>query len=117
MEPPIVLQETSFNTSDINSFGSSHSFTLMPEKTVEVNQPRDNVYFFTCLPILSITLILNSLAVVVIRRKEHSGFNRLIIYDCVVNMVTMFLSVVHQSPWFIGCPLWVCLTYSQTCKL
>ena len=38
-------------------------------------------------------------------------------YDCMVNMVTMFLSVVHQSPWFIGWPEWVCLTYSQTCKM
>ena len=117
MESPVFPRKTHFNTSDINSFESSRSFILMLEKTVEVNQPRDNVYIFTCLPILSITLILNSLAVVVIRQKEHCGLNRLIIYDCMVNMVTMFLSVVHQSPWFIGWPEWVCLTYSQTCKM
>ena len=60
MESPVFPQQTHFNTSDINSFESSRSFILMLEKTVEVNQPRDNVYFFTCLPILSITLILNS---------------------------------------------------------
>ena len=34
--------------------------------------------------------------------------------DCLVNMVTMFLSVVHQSPWFIGWPRWMCQTYAFT---
>ena len=109
------LQHKSFNTSNVDSFPSSFILTL--EKTVEVNQPRDVVYIFTCLPILSIALIVNSLAVVVIWRKEQTGLNSLIIYDCLVNMVTMFLSLVHQSPWFVGLPQWVCLTYGQTCKV
>ena len=112
---PLFLQQTSFNISGVNSFESSYFLTL--DKTVEVNQPRDNVYIFTCLPILFLALIVNSLAVVVIWRKEQTGLNSLIICDCLVNMVTMFLSVVHQSPWFIGWPRWVCLTYRQTCKL
>ena len=111
----IFFQPTYFNTSQVDNFQSSFILTL--EKTVEVNQPRDVAYIFTCLPILSITLIVNSLAVVVIWRKEQTGLNSLIIYDCLVNMVTMFLSLVHQSPWFVGLPQWVCLTYSQTCKV
>ena len=108
----IYLHQPSFNSSDGYSFESSFFLTL--DKTVEVNQARDNVYIFTCLPILCLALIVNSLAVVVIWRKEQTGLNSLIICDCLVNMVTMFLSVVHQSPWFIGWPRWVCLTYGQT---
>ena len=117
MESAVFLQKTSFNNSEVDSFESNPSFILMRDKAVEVNQPRDNVYIFTCLPILCLTLIVNSVAMVVIRRKEQTGLNCLIISDCLVNMVTMFLSVVHQSPWFIGWPQWVCLTYSQTCKM
>ena len=109
---PLFLQQTSFNISGVNSFESSYFLTL--DKTVEVNQPRDNVYIFTCLPILFLALIVNSLAVVVIWRKEQTGLNSLIICDCLVNMVTMFLSVVHQSPWFIGWPRWMCQTYAFT---
>ena len=116
MESAVFLQKTSFNNSDVDSFESSFVFLTL-EKTVEVNQPRDDVYIFTCLPILCLTLIVNSLAVVVIRRKEKTGLNCLIISDCLVNMVTMFLSVVHQSPWFIGWPQWVCLTYGQAFKM
>ena len=110
-------ERTAANNSILYSFGSSPSFILILEKTEGVNRPRDDVYFVTCIPILTINLILNSLAVIVIWQKEHTGLNRLIIYDCVVNMFTMFLSVVHQSPWFIGWPPWVCLTYSQACKM
>ena len=112
---PVFLRQTTSNTSGVDSFETSFFLTL--EKTVEVNQPRDNVYIFTCLPILCLALIVNSLAVVVIWRKEQTGLNSLIICDCMVNMVTMFLSLVHQSPWFIGWPQWVCLTYGHTCKV
>ena len=89
----------------------------MLERTEEINQPREDIYIFTCFPLLLLTMIVNCLAVVVIMRKERTSLNSLIIYDCLANMVTMCLSVVHQSPWFIGWPRWVCLTYSQTCKL
>ena len=108
-------QHKSFNTSHVDTFPSSFILTL--EKTVEVNQPRDVAYIFTCLPILSIALIVNSLAVIVIWRKEKTGLNSMIIYDCLVNMVTMCLFLVNQSPWFVGLPQWVCLTYGQTCKV
>ena len=87
------------------------------ERTEEINQPREEIYIFTCFPLLLVTMIVNCLAVVVITRKERTSLNSLIIYDCLVNMVTMCLSVVHQSPWFIGWPQWVCLTYGQAFKM
>ena len=79
MESDIVfLQQKPFNASKV---GSTPSFALLLDETEEVNQPRSNVYIFTCLPILCVTLLVNSLAVVVIRRKDKSCLNRLIIYD------------------------------------
>ena len=117
MESAVFLRRTYFNNSDFDCFESNPSFILILDKTVEVNQPRDNVYIFACLPVLFITLIVNIMAMVVLGRKEQNSLNYLIIRDCLVNMVTMFLSVAHQLPWFIGWPHWVCVTYGQTCKM
>ena len=70
---PVYLQETPFN----NSLPGSFAFALLADATEEVNQPKAEVYILTCLPVLLINILVNSVAVLVIHKKEETRSNRL----------------------------------------
>ena len=70
---PVYLQQTPFNNSPPGSF----AFALLADATEEVNQPKAEVYILTCLPVLLVNLLVNSVAVLVIHKKEETRSNRL----------------------------------------
>ena len=108
----VYLQQRPFN----NSLPGSSPFALLPEASEEVNQPKADVFILTCLPVLFLNLFVNSVAALVIHKKEKTRLNRLILYDCVANMASMLLLVLYNSPWFVGWPPFFCLAFRHTCK-
>ena len=70
---PVYLQQTPFN----NSLPGSFAFALLADATEEVNQPKAEMYILTCLPVLLVNFLVNSVAVLVIHKKEETRSNRL----------------------------------------
>ena len=65
-----------------------------------INEPREIAYFLTHIAMVALTTAVNTIAVVVIRKKERNGLNNLIVLDCMMNVLNMMLSTFHSSPWF-----------------
>ena len=62
---------------------------LNETETKDVNQPKDTFYLMANVPICLVTLVVNIWAVVIIRKKEKTGIHKLIICDCIVNVMSM----------------------------
>ena len=71
------------------------------QESQTINEPRENTFFIAHIAMVVPTLVVNSLAVVVIRKKERNGLNNLIVLGCMMNILTIMLSTFHNSPWFI----------------
>jgi hypothetical protein len=71
--------------------GGNLTFTLELEDTEVVNQPVEDEVYWTRLSLLVATLVVNIAAAVVIWRKEDTPINRLIIWDCLINVMTAIL--------------------------
>ena len=68
--------------------------------TVTVNQEME--YPWTFVVIFIVTVIVNSASAVIIGRRETSGINRMIICDCLVNVINMGAAAafyLNISPW------------------
>jgi hypothetical protein len=76
--------------------GGFRTFILEPEVTELVNQPREEAVTWTNLAILAATLAVNLAAARVLHRKEDNVINRIIIWDCLINIVTMFAGFAVQ---------------------
>ena len=74
--------------------GGNLRFSLEMEDTELVNQPEEDVLYWAKLALLAVTLVVNTAAVVVLRRKEDTPINRLIIWDCIINITKMLINVV-----------------------
>ena len=72
--------------------GGNLTFILELEDTEMVNQPEDEVVFWTKLSLFAATLVVNIAAVVVLWREDDTPINKLIIWDCMMNIVTMFIA-------------------------
>ena len=84
------------------SLGTNFSQQIIEVHDMEIiNQPRASAYLWANIPIVLFTLIINCCAVVVIGKKEQNGINKLIVGDCVVNVVVILVMTFNQSPWFI----------------
>ncbi len=70
--------------------GRDFTFSLEMEDTELVNQPVEEAAYWSRLSLLAATLVINIVTVVVLKRKEDSPINRLIICDCYINILTMF---------------------------
>jgi hypothetical protein len=71
--------------------GGNLIFTLELEDTEVVNQPVEDEVYWTRLPFLVATIVVNIAAAVVIWRKEDTPINRLIKWDCLINAITAIL--------------------------
>jgi hypothetical protein len=74
--------------------GGNLALSLEMENTELVNQPEEDEVYWARLALLAVTLVVNTAAVVVLWRKEDNPINRLIIWDCIINLLTMFSTVV-----------------------
>jgi hypothetical protein len=68
--------------------GGLHTFSLEPELTELVNQPREKDVIAS-LSILVATVAVNLAAARVLQQKDDNAINRIIIIDCLINVVTM----------------------------
>ena len=90
--------------------GLGSNLSLHTEDTEPVNQATPIIYLWACLPLLVTNLVANTTAALVFRGKE-GGLARLIMWDCLLNMVTMWLQAVRQTPWFLHFSALFCSTY------
>ena len=85
---------------------SEASLSLQPMKTQVVNSGRDEDYFWASLAIFVLTMAVNAAAVVVIGRKEKTGVNQLVVFDCFANVLTalvQMVNMVYLSNWLFDC--------------
>ena len=75
-------------------------------KTQVVNSGRDEDYFWASVAIFVLTIAVNAAAVVVIGRKEKTGINQLVVFDCFANVLTalvQMVNMVYLSNWLFDC--------------
>ena len=75
-------------------------------KTQIVNSGRDEDYLWASLAIFVVTMAVNAAAVVVIGKKEKTGVNQLIVFDCFANVLTalvQMVNMVYLSNWLFDC--------------
>ena len=75
---------------------SDPRWAMEPISTMFVNRVRDEIYLWASLLICSVTLVINTAAVVVIGRKEKTGVNRLIVLDSFANMLTALIQLFNS---------------------
>ena len=75
---------------------SDPRWAMEPISTMFVNRVRDEIYLWTSLLICSVTLVINTAAVVVIGRKEKTGVNLLIVLDSFANMLTALIQLFNS---------------------
>ena len=59
-----------------------------------------------CLAIFVLTMAVNAAAVVVLGKKEKTGVNQLVVFDCFANVLTalvQMVNMVHLSNWLFDC--------------
>ena len=77
------------------------------------------VYLLANLPMLATTIAINMWVIRVIQRKEKSRLNRLIVWDCFANILSMALMLLIHSPLLplssaIPCTILVFVVYTMT---
>ena len=85
---------------------SEASLSLQPLKTQIVNSGRDEDYLWASLAIFVLTMAVNAAAVVVIGKKEKTGVNQLVVFDCFANVLTalvQMVNMVYLSNWLFDC--------------
>ena len=88
-----------------------HSYQKVNEVSV--------VYLLANIPMLIATLAINLWVIKVIQRREKSRINRLIIWDCFANILTMVLMLAIHSPILplsstVPCTILVFVVYTMT---
>ena len=79
--------------------GGRHQIWLNFSQSTIVNQSLSESYLWPNVCVLAISIVVNLLAAVVIGKEEKTRINRLIIWDCFANILTMAVYVFDQSPW------------------
>jgi hypothetical protein len=89
--------------------GGNLTFIFELEDTELVNQSVEDVVYWIKLPLLGVTLVLNIAAAVVIRQKEDIPINRLIIWDCLINVMTAIIQngERHKLSNAYMCSIWM----------
>ena len=64
-----------------------------------VNQSLTQSYLWPNVFVLTISILVNLKAAMVIGKQERTRINQLIIWDCFANIFTMCVYVFDQSPW------------------
>jgi hypothetical protein len=88
--------------------GGTLTFTLELEDTELVNQPVVEV-LWNELSLLAVTLAVNIVAAVVLRQEDDNHINRIIIWDCMINIMTMLTinakQVIFSNAYI--CSIWM----------
>jgi hypothetical protein len=84
--------------------GGNLTFLFEPEETELVNQPRDNFWTSpSSLTLLAGILAVNAAAAGHLRQKENTPMNRIIICDCLLNIMTGFTAnSLDMMPWSVN---------------
>ena len=85
------------------------SLNLAVKLVEEVNAPISLSYTWANIPLFLLTLLVNAWALVVIRSREVTDINNLIIWDCVANVATMAINGFQQSPWCVAITFPICI--------
>jgi hypothetical protein len=96
---------------DMLVIGGLRTFHLEPELTELVNQPEEEVVSWSSLAVLSVTLTVNLAAAGVLRSKEDTAINRIIIWDCMINILTILCTTA------VGPMLWLKFNSSYLCSV
>ena len=64
-------------------------FVLNVTETRTVNQPKDIAYLMANIPIFVAALLVNISTISIIRRKEKTRIHKLIIFDCIANVISL----------------------------
>ena len=67
--------------------------------SIQVNETKPMVFFVANIPIFLATFAINVWASNCILQRERTGLNRLVVCDCVLNVVSSLHSAFLQSPW------------------
>ena len=94
------------------SVASNISLKFGAQETVTVNQ--DTVYPWLIAIIFTTTVIVNLFSATVVGRKERTGINRMIMIDCIINVVNVGAFCLNASSWrLLGsshlCAIWFSL--------
>ena len=76
------------------------NFTLLPNGTTIVNEPRSPGHNMANLIILVTTVIINIWAAAIIRRMERTSLHFAIVCDCTANILNIAVFAFLQSPWY-----------------
>ena len=76
-------------------FVSDSQLNIQPITAKVVNEPRDEAFLWASLFIGAVTLVVNTVAVIVIRRKERTAVNRLIVFDSFANVLTALVQMLN----------------------
>ena len=88
-----------------------------PQTTATVNQETEDPWTFVLIFIA--TVIVNSVAAVIVGKKETTGINTMIICDCLFNVINMGAYSLNMSAWrLLGsdqlCAIWLCFRITLT---
>ena len=81
MGPPVFVSDSQLNIQPINA--------------KVVNEPRDKAFLWASLFIGAVTLVVNTVAVIVIGGKERTAVNRLIVFDSFANVLTALVQMFN----------------------
>jgi hypothetical protein len=83
------------------AIGGNLNFLMEPEDTELVNQPREDFWTSpSSLSLLAATVAVNAAAAGHLWRQEDNPMNRIIILDCLLNMMTGFIAnSLDMMPW------------------
>ena len=87
------------------------------QKTVTVNQEIEDPWTFGV--IFTACVIVNLVSSVIVGRKETTGINRMIVCDCLFNVINMGAYFFNMSSWrLLGsnqlCTIWLCIRMTLT---
>jgi hypothetical protein len=90
--------------------GGNLTFTLELEDTELVNQPAEEVvHQWTQLSLVAVALAVNIAAAVVLRQEDDTPINRITIWDCIINIMTMTMTsgLRHKLSNEYLCSIWM----------
>ena len=79
-------------------FFSDDQQPLMTISSTTINEAKDGSYLNASVQICIATTVVNVAAFVVIRRKEKTGVNGLIVTDCLANILTAMVQLLDNLP-------------------
>ena len=108
--------------------GGVEKTVIIIENTMIVNKKIEHSFMFYTIPLGLLALILNMSVLKKLWRAEKTLVNRLMMIDCSLNMVFVFICTFQQSPYFRGFEVelycdfhivatYVCFIFNRICPV